>query len=308
VFRGELTTRALRRRFLATSGALIVVIVVATAASVTEGYSTHRYAQHWTSAPVAGFVPTPAEQAATLSATVAYRRLIVTTAEDFSVAASNLVTAIARDDVTGARDAYLRAQGDYDVLRPTLSAQASSSSSIDALVIDQVPAAPAVGLHAIERDLWSSTPQSATALAPALSAQASIMPFLVSRTILTPAEICASLSELLGWTVENAIDSSQERYSHLDLVDVRAAARAAAVMVSAVAPIGALVDAASSAQLTIADGQLAALCSRLPPSEVDTAVPSATWTDVSYLMDVVVARSGQLAGALAGLGTGRSYA
>jgi iron uptake system EfeUOB component EfeO/EfeM len=302
----------LRRRHRYFLVAIGVVLVVTTVMSMTAGYryagATCGSATAWQRAYATHAVPSPQVQAATLSATQAFRREVVTAAEAFASDTAALDAAIARGDLAVARRNELAAQSQWDVLRPVLALADPSLTPFDALVSDQNPAYAPQGLHAIERALWLGSLTSARSASARLASQSAYLPFAVYRTILTPSEICAKLDESLGWTVENAIDQSQERYSHLDIVDVKAATRAAETTVVGLTPVGRLVAPGLTGQLVRDLDRLIATTSATTTSSTDASIAPTTWTRIAQEMDVLQLDAGELGGALSGLGTGRNYA
>ncbi|HLK45531.1 MAG TPA: hypothetical protein VKT18_06060, partial [Acidimicrobiales bacterium] len=172
-------------------------------------------------------------------------------------------------------------------------------------------AAPLGGLHAIERDLWAlDEPAAAGRAATALVNSSIIAAYELSRAVLSPAEIVAEAQGQLSFVVDVAIPGREEQSSHLDLVDVAAAVRAAKVALDLCAPLGRIVAPATTATATRRLGLLVTAVDALgsPADRADASVPLARWQALAVDADAVNAVLGQLQGEVEGFGTGRLYA
>ncbi len=206
------------------------------------------------------------------------------------------------DDAAGRRD-ELAAQADYDAFRALDNGYSVNGPSLDELATDVEPGETFGGLHAVERDLWTSGPLAADVAS--LAAQAPVAEFLLGREHLGPEAIGAVAVDQLDWVVDDALPDSQEQYSHLGLVDVAATEEAAHRSFSAVQPLARLVDpaltAAVDARFAALDADVSALGD--PTAVVDTAPPPAARLALARELDATAATLARLAGELAPFGT-----
>jgi iron uptake system EfeUOB component EfeO/EfeM len=301
----------LTRRFRYFIVTLLVVVLVSTALSFHAGYTTRRYRAHDynpSSYPVHHVHPTAQQQAATLAVTDLFRREVVTASESFVSSSTHLLSDIRRGDLAAARVDELKTQEAFDQVRPSLGIGVTTLSPLDALVRDQAPGIAPTGLHAIERALWSGSTKSALIAAEDLVGGGPILEFGVSRTILTPSAICGRVDELLSWVVEDVIDSSQEQFSHVDMVDAKTTVLESNQVIGALVTLGRLVDNPLAEKLS--ENSLAMINVVTPISTVtaDSHISAATWRLLAQRIDAVEGALGAMDGQLNGLGTGRPYA
>ena len=306
----ELTVKGLHRRFRIITTVLLVVtssvIITLIESNYGNKYSSRGY--HTTHERYdQSFVPTSAQQAATLAATNSYRTEIVHASQSFVTTTSKLVIDIRSGHLSAAKSDESSAQGAFDVLRPALNIGFSSSTPLDALVKNQAPGVSPTGLHAVERALWVGHLGDALRPATQLAANAQILEVLLYRTVLTPSVICDRLRGLLAWTVHNAIDSSQEIYSHQSLLDIKAAAQAIQISVTGIAQIGELVNPFLTHLLSVRTHQLL-MAVQSVSSTTDQSITTTTWRTLATRMDALQEVLGEMSGALDRFGTGRPYA
>lgn len=288
----------------------VVVVLIVTVVVFESNYSPRHYRQRtYDSTTYTHHVhPTRAQQAATLSVTNSFRRTVVTASQSFVLASSSLVRAIRAGDLPAARSAELHSQAAFDQLRASFAIGVTSLAPLDALVSDQLPGAAPQGLHAVERDLWSGHVAHALLAARAVADASVLIEFGVFRTILTPSAVCGRLSELLSWTVENVIDSSQERYSHRDMLDVRATVDFTNHVSASLVTLGLLVSPPLARELSQRIGATVLLTSPYANAPLDSSVSADVWRELAQSIVAVQSTLGQLDGVLNGLGTGRPYA
>ena len=305
-----LTSVALRRRFRVVTAVILVVVLVATVWSISTGYARRGAAaydtssHHYAPAPP----PTQAQQAATLVATQAYRRDVVVSTQAFATATGNLVLGIQRGDVPAAKKAEQAAQAAYDVFRVDGASSVSSMAPLDTLVANQNPALPTTGLHAVERDLWTGHISSALTAATNLANVSSQLQFGLLRTIITPSQVCARLDEQVGWTVENVIDASQERYSHDDMLDVHAVINNLDVTLPSVEKLGRLVNQEATLRVERSMALVEGMARQSSSETSNSHVTAQQWRQYARAFNSLEYALGTLSGVLADFGTGRNYA
>ena len=277
-----------------------------TSAAGTASTTTYGTAQYGASPTH----PSPAEQAATLAATAGYRRALLTAAESYAGDVQRLEAAIGAGDLSAARSDELAAQRDYDVLRPNIQPDSATANAIDGEAWSTGSGSFA-GLHAVERSLWNGSGTSGAARdAAQLVNSSATVAFLFYRAILTPQQISAQAQSTLDWVVDVPIQQREELYSHDNMLDVAASIDAARSAYELVAPLGRMVDPATTtlvaarfATLDSALGQRGDVASRL-----DDSISTAQWHTLAVDVDAVDAPLGTLTGDLAGFGSGRLYA
>ncbi len=306
-----MTSSQLSRRFRIFFVTFVSVVALGTALSFHAGYTRHAYrvrAYQPTNYPTHHVHPTAAQQGATLAVTNFFRREVVTASERFVMASTQLDAAIRAHDVTRAREAELRTQAAFDEVRPSLGIGVTTLTPLDALVSDQSPGIAATGLHAIERQLWAGSLSSSTLAAHNLAQVGPILEIGVFRTILTPSAICGRVDEILSWTVENVIDSSQEQYSHVDMIDARTTLDQANRIIGSLGRLAVLVDRPLAAQLAERSRAVVDVVDAFSATTPNAMVPATTWRELAQRISALEASLGALDGQLNGLGTGRPYA
>jgi hypothetical protein len=234
--------------------------------------------------------------------------LVVHATQAFAAASVAIVSDVAAGHRAAAQADELRAQAAYDVFRPDLATGLGPSAPLDALVVDQDPAVAARGLHALERELWSGSLSAAAPLARDVASQGTLIEVSLFRTVVTPSVMCQRVAESLAWLVANVIASPQERYSHLDVVDVRATIGAAESAVAGVATLARLVAPRDGVALAAAMTRLVEVSQEVASTVRDSAVPPGWWRTLASALDATLTPLAQMSGALAGYGTGRAYA
>jgi iron uptake system component EfeO len=174
-------------------------------------------------------------------ASLAFGSQLTAATTGFTTALSALQVAAAGGDLTGARTDELTAQADYDAFRTLAAAAPPDVPRIDLLASDVASGQTFGGLHAIERDLWTSGPVAAdvTALVGQTPLQHLMMarPLLVTRQWFDPEAIGSTAVDELGWVGDDALPVEQEQYSHLGLVDIDATTQAADQAFTAIEPL-----------------------------------------------------------------------
>lgn len=307
----SLTSAKLQRRFRWTATGLILLLGTSTAWSFHDGYA-RKHDQSGYHAANKNYrhrvTPSAAQQAATLAVTQMFRRDTVRATQRFALETAHLVRDLQRGDRAAARRDELQAQSTLDVIRLALPAGVRSTAPLDTLVSNQPPGLAPTGLHAVEMALWNGNMARALPAANSLMTTGQQLPYVLLRTIVTPTDLCLRLNESLSWTVENVIDSSQERFSHRDLVDVHAVVDSTSSLVKAIDKLAVLIDRPAAQLLKKRMASLEKSLSVLPATFTNSQVSEATWRRLAQQIDAVEMALGPVGGALTGFGTGRPYA
>lgn len=241
--------------------------------------------------------------AAGTAATTAFHSQIDDDTAAFVRTIGTLQNDVARGDVAAARSDELTAQSQFDGFRDLEIGNQVNDASLDELPSDVGPGQTFGGLHAVERDLWTSGPAAADL--SALAAQAPVAEFLLSRSRLGPEAIGTVAVDELGWVADDALTGDEEPFSGLGLVDVNATLGAAQNAFAAIDRLAQSVDptltSTVGAGFTALDTAVAALGA---PTEVpESSVPAATVQALTQQVDATAALLARLAAELAPFGT-----
>ena len=255
--------------------------------------------------------PSVAEQARTLTATLGYRRFLLTSSEGLAASLASVERDAAHGELAASRDAELAAQVDYDALRADIAPDSATSIQLDGEPWS-LGGAPFGGLHLIERELWSSAPDLARAgrVAAALAPTAVQIAYVLSRAVMTPAQMLAEAQAQLEWAVDVPLEGREETYSHHDLADVAASVHAARTAFDLTVALGHLVDPATEAACAARFAVLASVLRSLGDPEVrpDASIRVGDWQRLAAAIDAVDAPLGSMVGDVQGFSSGRLYA
>jgi iron uptake system EfeUOB component EfeO/EfeM len=220
---------------------------------------------------------------------------------------ARLGTALTHGQIAAAETDELAAQGDFDRIRVLDSANTINVAALDGLSTGLAAGQPFGGLHAIERDLWTSDPDpgSRADLASGLVTQAQVAEFLLVKQALDPEAIGAAGADELSWVDEVAIPGGEELYSHRDTVDIAATVKASDQAFSAIQPLGRMVAPALTRTVAAHLARLLASVDSLgPPNEVtDASLLPSTRLSLSQQVDATATPLAQLAATLVPFGT-----
>jgi len=237
------------------------------------------------------------------SATRAYADRVDADTASFVASVGALQSDAASGGMAKAKADEIAAQSAYDGFRALDAQNSINAASLDELSSDVGSDESFGGLHAIERDLWTSGPLDADVAA--LAGQAPAARFLLSRERLGPEAIGVVAVDQLDWVVDVALPVSQEQYSHLGLVDVAATESAARSSFATIQPLAQLVDpslaATVSSQFATLDAMVEALGS--PGATPDTTVTMAARLALSTQLDATASTLAQLSARLTPYGT-----
>ena len=288
------------------AAAIAVVAALAAACSSTAVPPSGEAHTAPDGAPSAYGAPPAAAPAATQAAQAASRAFsaqVDAATSAFGSAVGRLQADVTSGDTAAARSDELAAQAGFDAFRVLESGNAVNGATLDEQSTDVGAQESFGGLHAIERDLWTSGPLAADV--SGLAGQAPVAQFLLGRERLGPEAVGVVAVDQLNWITDDALPVSQERYSHLGLVDVAATEQAAHQTFTDILPLAEDVDPALAStvagQFTVLDGEVAALGD--PATVPDTSVAPAARLAVSRQLDATAATLARLAATLTPYGT-----
>jgi iron uptake system EfeUOB component EfeO/EfeM len=289
------------------SAVLIASVALSGCGSYKKEFADYQYGLHG--------APTPAQQAAALHATRAYRTLIVQASQRFAAAAGKLRDAAERGDLVEARRQWAIAQASYDVFRGEIIANSTTELAIAGRLQDQPFFIGRTGLHAIEADLFSPDHSRLVEDASSLAGKGMLIQIGLMRTIRTPERIMNTAAQSISWAINQVIAHPQEPYAQRDLLDIAAVVTSVSSMVDAVSGLGQIVaprDLATVKQRLATLEKLLDSVSQGSTEDVDITrnnqISAASWRLLSVQMTALVGPLTTLGGDMDGFGTGRTYA
>jgi iron uptake system component EfeO len=140
-------------------------------------------------------------------------------------------------DVAKAKSLYAAARAPYERIEPVAESFGDLDPHIDARAGD-VPASQWRGFHRIEQALYqNNTTAGMAAVAGQLLTDVKTLQGLVKNVQLEPKQIANGAKELLDEVSSSKITGEEERYSHIDLVDLAANVDGSQTAFNAVAPL-----------------------------------------------------------------------
>jgi iron uptake system EfeUOB component EfeO/EfeM len=279
--------------------AALLLGILATSCGVSAGASHPKAQTGPPGSDVAALSPSALAQARK-----AFHDQIVTDAAAFASDVDSLQSRVGGGDLAGARQAELAAQAAYDHFRLLEQDNSVNASTLDELASEVRPGQSFAGLHAVERDLWTSS-GDASADASALAGQAPVAEYLLSRDELDPEAIGTTAVAELGWAADWAIPGREELYSHDDTVDIAATVSAADAAFASLAPLGTTVAPALTASVRSDFHTLSSEVATLgPPTQVvDSAIGTGEQRTLTQTVDATAATLSELAAKLVPYGT-----
>lgn len=139
------------------------------------------------------------------------------------VASTKLFTdAVRAKDVEKAKQYYVESRAHYERVEPVAESFGELDPKIDAREGD-VDASEWGGFHKIEKALWNNEPlEPMVAVADQLDADILQLQKEVKELKLRPTQVVAGAMELINEAAISKITGEEERYSHVDLMDLAA--------------------------------------------------------------------------------------
>jgi iron uptake system component EfeO len=159
-----------------------------------------------------------------LDAAVArYRSYVVTQARLLQTRSAPFISAVQAGDIIKAESLYAAARVPYDSIEPIAASFGDLDPRIDARIDDVQIGQQWTGFHRLEHDLWIADDISRDGpVAQQLQADIGRLVDLVQRIDVSADEIASGAATLLKQVAAVKLAGEEERYSHLDLVDVNA--------------------------------------------------------------------------------------
>ncbi len=292
-------------------GGKIVILAVVLAGALASGCGQSAAADGHTGGPfrpratttTGAATPSRAEAMAAQRAVVSFQADIDGAAAAFVSDVARLRSAVDRGAGPEARTDELAAQADYDRFRLLESDDQVTAATLDELADDVGSHQSFGGLHAVERDLWTSG--DAAGDITGLVAQAPVAQYLLAKEVLAPEAIATTGVDELGWVNDMAIPGREELYSRHDAVDIVATIGAAHEAFVSIETLGHLVAPGLTTSVDRLFARLLETVNSLgnPVSVPDQDISAATRLTLSQQVDATAAPLSQLAAALVVFGT-----
>jgi high-affinity iron transporter len=203
-----------------------------------------------------------ADVAARTVAVNQYRQYLEQQADQLVTLTTTFANAVVAGNVAAAKAAYGPARAPYERIEPVAESFGDLDPRIDARAND-VPASQWGGFHKIEQALYAKNDLSGMGpVAQKLVTDVKQLDRVVKTVKLEPATIANGAVELLNEASTSKISGEEERYSHLDLVDLAANVDGARVAFDSVA---ALLPKSSPVTKSQIDARFAAVDTALAP-------------------------------------------
>jgi iron uptake system component EfeO len=158
------------------------------------------------------------------TATDNYASYVTTQVGYLLAAAQKLDTALHGTDLALAQVAYKRARPFYEKIEPVAESFTSGTDNLDADIdarAGDVPASQWKGFHRIEKGLFADRSMAGLAsLGDGLVANVKKLQTLTTGLTYQPTELANGAQELLDEVASSKITGEEERYCHIDLLDI----------------------------------------------------------------------------------------
>lgn len=164
-----------------------------------------------------------AEQAALTSAVAAYKTYVQQEVAQLVTNTKALQAAIDAGDVAKSKELYAVARVNYERIEPVAESFGNLDQRIDGRAEDFDSPADFQGFHRIEMALWQdNTTAGMPAVAATLVSDTEQLQKLVADFQIDAAQMANGATELLNEVSNSKISGEEERYSHLDILDMSA--------------------------------------------------------------------------------------
>jgi iron uptake system component EfeO len=158
------------------------------------------------------------------TATDGYATYVTTQTGALLQSVTALNTALHGTDLVAAQDGYKKARPFYEKIEPVAESFTVGKDSLDADIDARegdVPAAQWTGFHRIEKALFQTRKLSGlTGYGDGLVANVTKLQQLTGKLTYQPTELANGAQELLDEVAGSKITGEEERYSHIDVLDI----------------------------------------------------------------------------------------
>lgn len=190
------------------------------------------------------------------TATTNYAAYVNTQVGYLVAGVEKLNTALAGTDLTAAQNAYILARPFYEKIEPVAESFTIGTDSLDADIdarANDVPASEWKGFHKIEKGLFADKSLAGLAdLGTELVTNVKKLQTLTKDLTYQATELANGAQELLDEVASGKITGEEERYSHIDVLDIAFNVEGAEQAFAQLQPALAKIDAALSQQIQTA--------------------------------------------------------
>jgi iron uptake system component EfeO len=166
-----------------------------------------------------------------------YRDYLEENTDELTAKTKPFVAAVVAGEVAKAKALYPAARIPYERIEPVAESFGDLDPRIDAREND-VPASEFGGFHRIEKALWEErTAKGMAPVAQRLLADVEELEAKVKTVNLGAVQIANGANELLNEVSASKITGEEERYSHIDLVDIEANVEGSEAAYDAIEPL-----------------------------------------------------------------------
>jgi iron uptake system component EfeO len=187
-------------------------------------------------------------------ATTGYAKYVRTQVDYLVTTTTDLAKALRGTDLRAARVAYAKARPFYEKIEPVAESFSVGKVSLDANIdarANDVPADQFRGFHRIEKGLFQDDSlRGLAAYGDRLVADVTELKGLVAKLEFQPAELANGAQELLDEVAASKITGEEERYSHLDVLDIAYNVEGSEQAYAQLAPVVKKVDPALAAKIS----------------------------------------------------------
>ncbi len=156
--------------------------------------------------------------------TAAYGTYVETQVQALVATSQKLAAAIKGGDLKAAQAAYVAARPFYEKIEPVAESFTVGDENLDADIDareNDVPAADWKGFHKIEKGLWvAKSTDGLSPLADELVTNTTKLLTLVTGLKYQPTELANGAQGLLDEAASGKLTGEEERYSHIDMLDI----------------------------------------------------------------------------------------
>ena len=161
------------------------------------------------------------EQAALASAVSSYRAYVQQQSDELVANAQALSAAIDSGNLDAAKAAYGPGRLNYERIEPVAESFGDLDLHIDGRLNDFASPTDFQGYHRIEQALWETgSTAGMEPVAKQLVANVQSLQTRVATLDITPAQMANGATELLNEVANGKVTGEEERYSHLDILDM----------------------------------------------------------------------------------------
>ncbi|MBI5311477.1 MAG: EfeM/EfeO family lipoprotein [Actinobacteria bacterium] len=152
-----------------------------------------------------------------------YREYVADQADDLVQRTTEFAEAVKNDDIDEAKRLFAYARAPFETIEPVAGSFGDLDPRIDSRENDAVEEQDWTGFHRIEKALWvDGSTDGMDEVADTLVDDVKELQTQAKTVELTPVDMAAGATDLLGEVSKGKITGEEDRYSHTDLYDFQA--------------------------------------------------------------------------------------